>query len=176
MCLENTIGQMWKAFFANCVGKVAKKMSCAVRIKLLARAVLPILRCRWSRWAFTLSRADTLNGLQNRMVGIILDVRVLPGEAAADYARRRAGFTASVVRFTGRWGQLWARAVVSWAEHLERPRNAETWAAKLANVRSPDELAARRSLWGRPATRVGSGWIKRRWWDGVPIAKELTMK
>ena len=171
LCFDNTVNQMWRAFYANCAGRSAQRLSCKLRLTLLARAVLPILRCRWTRWPFTVSRALALDGIQRRMASIILDVRMLPCESPDDFGHRRAGFISSVLRNCGRWSKMWAAALVGWAEHLGRARNAQTWAAKLAHLRPPDELAHRRAHFGRPGTRVGSGWIKRRWWESLTAAK-----
>ena len=163
---------MWRAFYSNCAGRDVQRLSCKLRFTLLSRAVLPILRCRWTRWPFTVSRALALDGIQRRMVSIVLDVRMLAGESPAEFGHRRTGFISSVLRDTGRWSKMWAAALLGWAEHLGRARNAQTWAAKLADLRTPDELAHRRAHFGRPDTRVGSGWIKRRWWESLPIARK----
>ena len=170
-CYNITVTQCWRAFFGNCVSKSSLRMPVTARLTLLQRAVLPILRFRWTRWPFTVSRGRLLDGVQRRMMGIILGIRMAPGETPEVFGRRRAGTISALQKKTGHWSKHWARAVVAWAEHLERPRNNKTWAARLSAVRPPDELAWRRQVFGRPQTRAASGFIRRRWWESIVFAK-----
>jgi len=169
-CFDVTLKQCWKAFFANCMTRHSAQMPVTSRLSLLSRAVLPVLRFRWTRWPFTISRAQLLDGVQGRMLSIILGIRPLPDETPERFVRRRGTSISSLQKKIGYWGKRWASAVVGWAEHLERPRNASTWAARVSAVRSPFELEHRRQVFGRPQTRMGSGFIRRRWFESVEFA------
>ena len=148
------------------------KMPLSARLAVLSRAVVPVLRFRWSRWPFTISRAQLLDGIQRRMLSIILGIRPQPDETPERFVRRRGSSISALQKKMGCWGKRWASAIVSWAEHLERPRNRETWAARVSAIRPLSELEERRQVFGRrPHTRVGSGFIRRRWFESVAIAK-----
>jgi len=171
-CFNTTVRQCWRAFFGNCTGRLSVKMPVPTRVALLAKAVVPILRFRWARWPFTASRGELLDGIQRRMLAIILRIRIEPDETPERFCRRRAREISALQRKCGYWSKMWAFAVVGWSEHLERPRNSSTWASRVAAVRTPGELAQRRATFGRPQTRIASGFIRRRWWESIDFAKE----
>ena len=84
-------------------------------------------------------------------------------------------FVASIARYHGAWGTQHAQRVVTWAEHLKRPRNHYSPAARLYCWRDATWLQQRRldPLIGgaaRPGTRATSGPIHRRWDESVDIA------
>ena len=149
-------------------------MPVKARLALLTRSVHPILGFRWARWPFTVSRADLLDSVQKRMVGIILGIRMLPDEAFEAFYRRRGNETAALVKKFGCWSRMWANALIGWADHLERDRNAHTWAAKLSKVRPLEELPLRRTHFGRPQTGASSGFIRRRWWESLEPARSFS--
>ena len=53
VCYDNTVKQMWGAFFANCAGRDARQLPTKVLLALVSRVILPILRFRWARRPFT---------------------------------------------------------------------------------------------------------------------------
>ena len=130
-----------------------------------------MLRFRWARWPFTATRALKLDQMQRHMLAIILNIRMFLDETAESFVRRRAAACSSVQKQMGYWSCFWAKAVVGWSDHLGRSRNCRTWAAKVALVRSPEELVERRFSFGRPCTRICSGFIKRRWSESVSYAR-----
>ena len=76
--------------------------------------------------------------------------------------------------------------VVAWDDHLSRPRNNHTWAAKLRGYKGKTWLMFRESLLapatasrnspvsvtaGRTGTRAFAGKVHTRWHDGVDYAR-----
>ena len=56
-CFNDMLKCIWKAFFANCVGAELSRLLVKARITLLLPSVVPILRLKWTRWPFTISKA-----------------------------------------------------------------------------------------------------------------------
>ena len=167
-CFQHCVNSMWRAFFQNCAGRAASKLSVRSRCRLLNKAVLPILRFHCTRWPFSITRAAELDRIQRRMLSIILGCRPLPDEPIETFVRRRGREAGNFQRNIGCWSIIWASAVVKWSQHLRRRRNDRTWAAMLACVMDPDILLQRRSDFsGRPRTRASPGFIFKRWWEAV---------
>ena len=99
------------------------------KMRLLDKATKPILLFRISRWPFQSTRAHQLDAVQRRMLAIPMGMRVADGQDPAVFRRLRAKEAAKMQAQVGKWSALWASKVVSWHEHLERPRNADTWTA-----------------------------------------------
>ena len=171
-CVNATKRKLWAAFFPNCCCVDAKKMPVMRRIQLLKRAVEPVLRFRWTRWPFGSTRAKLIDGIQRRMIGIILGLQI--GDYTPEaFARRRARIVAQWQRKMGIWSEIWAKALCGWDDHLKRPRNCDTWPAHLRRLRTPEELSVRRLENGnRPATGSCSGWIFKRWFESVADAED----
>ena len=76
-------------------------------------------------------------------------------------------------RQQGAWGAEHAERVVDWAEHLERPRNEASSAARLFLWRGPLWLQMRRLESGvnRPMTRTTPGFLPKRWDEGIEEAR-----
>ena len=171
-CFTRTVRNMWKSFFGNCSSYDAKKLPIKCRLQLLRRAVVPILRFRWTRWPFTITRARQLDRLQRRMLSIVIAMRPLASEDCLSFIRRRNRAVSSLQRSTGVWSTQWAQGLVGWDDHLQRDRNFNTWSAHLRHLLTPEYLERRRLLNGRrPATRNRSGWICARWFEQVNKAK-----
>ena len=172
-CVRAAVSAAWRAFWAN----VMKPCNVFSRRKALLRRmntfVMPVLRYRFPRWTFYKSIALEIDRVQRRMVSIVLSCKRAPHEEQNAFYRRRAKAATSAQIEQGRWSERWAGAVVSWAEHVERDTASMCFVAKLSHIMPPAELNMRRSLNnGRPCTRAASGFIIRRWWDGVSAAKE----
>ena len=91
------------------------------------------------------------------------------------YFRKRMRYVASIVRFSGAWGTEHAQRIVAWSEHLKRPRNHQSLAARLYLWRNEAWLQQRRldphtGGTTRPGTRVFSGPVHRRWDESVDVA------
>ena len=88
-CFAHTLRQMWKAFWANCGCADARRFPLEQRLVLLTRAVVPVLRFRWTRWPFSISRAKHLDAAQRKMLKICVHVRPLPRETMEHFVGRR---------------------------------------------------------------------------------------
>ena len=171
-CFTEAVGKAWKAFFANCAGAKAEKLPIALKLALVGRAALPILGFKWTRWPFTVSKAQELDAVQRRMYTIILRLRPAPDQTIASFVRFRGRKVADLQRTRGPWSKMWAHAIWSWDSHLKRGRNASTRAAMVAAMRPPEELAERRAAFGSPLTRSAPGFIRRRWFESILVADE----
>ena len=138
--------------------------------------ILEVSGFRSTRWAWTMALSQAQDRLQRRMISQFFRLERMPLEDAAKYNRRRMRAISNLVRQHGSWGQLHARRVVSWAAHLERPRNSKSLAAILYSWHGSRWLDERRrgpefGGAGRPGTRACSGPVVARWDDGVINAK-----
>ena len=134
--------------------------------------MVPILRFRWRRWPFTITRARYLDRLQRRMIAIVIAVRPLADEECLSFIRRCNRAVSTLQRSIGAWSTQWAQGLVGWDDHLQRANNANTWAAHLRHLLTPEDLECRRMLNGRrPVTRNRSGWICTRWFEQISCAK-----
>ena len=95
------------------------------------------------------------------------------GEPPADYVTRRNLLASRIAGRAGRWYTHWFRKSLSWHRHLERQRDHESWAVQIASYRGEHWLEATRALSGtnRPGTRVAVGPPRRRWREGIAIAR-----
>ena len=175
-CFEATIRSLWRSFFSNAGKMGAKGLPIKSKMKLLDRATQPILSFRLTRWPFLKSRALQLDRIQRQMLAFMLRLHPLTGQDATDFKRWRARETGKPQREAGKWSVLWAASVINWNEHLHRARNSDTWAAQLMCLRSPEELRRRRAEFGRPNTRLRSGWIHARWFESVEHARRHAMR
>ena len=171
-CFDEALGKAWRAFFANCAGANVDRFALSYKMTLIQRSVVPVLRFKWSRWPFTISRARQLDAMQRRMYSIVMRLRPEAGQTAQSFVRWRGRKAADLQRRQGAWSKSWAHAVLSWASHLERDRNSTTWAAMVSSIRSPQELAERRAAFGSPFTRSAPGFICRRWFESLSVADE----
>ena len=73
-CLERTLKHAWRAFYANCSGRVIKNVPVNCKLRLLKACVGPIIDYRCSRWPFTITHAKRLDALQRNMLATILDI------------------------------------------------------------------------------------------------------
>ena len=172
-CWRRTEKSMWNAFWANCVGPCARGLSVHHRCRLMNRSVRPVLQFRNTRWPFTKTLADHQNRVQREMLSHFLKVERTLGEELAVYNRRRMRLIANLARAQGSWGSDHAERILSWAAHLERPRNTHSLAAKLYAWHGPMWLQERRLQSGvmRPATRISSGFLPKRWDESIQDAR-----
>ena len=107
------------------------KKSVDARLKLLNRAVLPIILFRAPRWPFTIKRAERLDRTQFRMCLKIIAPARLPEDSQQTYNARCRSIVGGVVAKAGRWSEFWATYLINWSEHLSRPANRMSPAAQL---------------------------------------------
>ena len=158
-------------YFPNCARGVAKTLPLSRRLQLLRRAVVPVLRFRWTRWPFAVTRANELDALQKQMLVILVDMRFETGDSVSGFFIRRGRRVAALQRQMGKWSDEWARAVMSWDSHVSRERNSQCWPALTRDLRRPEELAERRLVRGRPETRRLPGFVRMRWYESVGTAR-----
>ena len=104
----------------------------------------------------------------------------------ASYVRRRGRAARQTCKTQGLWSHSWFNRAIRWDDHLARPRNNHTWAAKLREYKGKEWLIGRRvssapsvasigsnaSVFaGRTGTRSVRGKVHMRWHDGIDYAK-----
>ena len=172
---------MWSSFWKNCVGPATRGFSLHDRCKMLNRCVRPALHFRNTRWPYTTSLAEEQSRIQRSMLSQFLYLERLPTDDDRSYHRRRMRTVASVARQYGVWGEDHARRVVTWAQHLQRPRNGTSLASILFRWHTAEWLQRRRrdALIGqnsRLGTRLCSGPLFRRWDESVTVAEEVVAR
>ena len=171
-CWTHTRKQMWGAFWANASAAGTMKLPLQLRLKLLLRAVVPILDFKCSRWPPQRQIANELNAVQRKMVAILLRLTPTDGETREQFVRRRGRAARQLCLQCGIWSSRWFRRALDWDAHNRRERNDFTWAAKLVDFRAADYLSQRRAFYnGRTATRSQPGYVSRRWHDGIALAR-----
>ena len=76
----------------------------------------------------------------------------------------------SCQRQRGPWSVCWSGHIISWTAHVLRKRSNACWSAKIFHVRSTREVLERRIPHGHPQTGIQSGFCRRRYKHGVPMA------
>jgi len=171
-CWTRTRKQMWGAFWANVSAAGSMKLPLPLRLKLLLRAVMPILDFKCSRWPPQRQIANELDSVQRKMVAILLRLTPADGETREQFTRRRGRAARQLCLQGGLWSQRWFRRTLDWDTHVRRERNGFTWSAKLVDYRAADYLAQRRAFHhGRTASRSQPGYVSRRWHDGIAFAR-----
>ena len=170
----------WRTFFANCCRPSVKRRPLRERLRLLDRAVRPLLDFKCSRWPWSTNLAKAEDAMQKRMIGITLDVRRMGHESVEGYVSRRGRLAATHARDSGWWSERHRLRVRSWRDHLERSRNAEYPAARVYKYKNHAWLCQRRlamassgTLAGRLAARRMTH-VNMRWEDGVKRADGLS--
>ena len=80
----------WSAFFAKLSHEGYRNLSGPHKAVQIDKFILPVLRTRWTSWPFAKGMAQKIDALQNRLIGTLLDVHMLPAEELPEYIRRRA--------------------------------------------------------------------------------------
>ena len=123
---------MWKSVWANPGAPQSQDFGLQQNFVSLSRAVVPQLNFQCSRWPPQRQIAKEIDNLQQQIiVPTLLKVPRSDGEELENYIRRRAKSVRRVCAQNGMWFLGWFRRVLDWDEHLQRPRNGETWAAIL---------------------------------------------
>ena len=165
--------QMWAAFWANAGSAGSSKLTTHQRMRLLLRGVLPILDFRCSRWPPQATIANELDAMQRKMVATLLRLTPLPDEDAAQFVRRRGRAAHHLCTSNGWWSHRWFRRALAWDAHVRRGHNPMAWSTHLVDFKGATYLAQRRAFHqGRTATRTSSGFVSRRWHDGIAFARE----
>ena len=164
---------MWGSFYAN-VGKGAFKGNFKTKLKLIDRAVQPVLTYRCPRWPFVPTRAAKLDKLQDSMTARIMKIPGRPGESRSAYWQRVHRSAAAVNKSRQRWSDLWRTRVKLWGQHLSR--HPDSWSKQLIDYHDESWLAQRRSIFasgpfgilaGRTDTRCIRQKVHQRWQKGL---------
>ena len=122
------------------------------------------------------------------MTAALMRTPRLDGEDTIAYFRRRRRLARTLSSETGLWSERWFKRSLQWDEHIARPRNRQSWPAKLRNYRGRDWLMERRMsfapsvasrdspasiLAGRTGTRAFKGKVFMRWHDGIEFARSV---
>ena len=184
-CWQHTKSCMWRGFFANVACISARNLGMRQRQLLINRSVCNPLDYRCSRWPPQPTVALELDTLQRRMLAIALRPPRLPGEEVHDYCQRRGALVGRWARAQGLWSRRWFSRSIAWDDHLSRPRNNSSWAARLRLHMDRDWFISRRA-WARPGsgctrassalagatrTRSAPGKVFARWHDGIAFAR-----
>lgn len=168
---------MWRSFWSTVRHKAARSLPPETRLKLLDRAVRPILDFHCTRWPCSTQVSIDIDTLQRKMIRIALGDRKQPHESPEAFVRI-AGRAAGVVAARhGLWSARHSRRVLDWEEHLLRDRNFKSWASRLYIWRDRAFLMHKRaaeggpSIAGRTGTRAKAGRVPVRWHDGVANAR-----
>ena len=160
--------------------QTTKQQTTNNRLKLLNRAAFPIAAYRMTRWPYQKEAAKWLDRVQNSMTSKLLQLKPQLSETEEAYVRRRNRMPSEAAAKHGRWSAKWAARVVSWHDHLLRPLNSSSWAAKTLQFHGRDWLQKQRIMhssghftlsFGRTRTRAGQGKVHQRWHDGLALAR-----
>ena len=146
-----------------------------LRILLIKRSVVPLLNQHMDRWAFSKERAKTLDRTQRKMLSVCLRLVAGPDESAEDFYKRRRVLIKAAQEQMGCWSIRWAKRLQEWSHTLieDEEFGRSSWPSQLTTVRPPNELAERRSVWGRPRTRALPGFFETRWCESIDVACEF---
>ena len=171
---------MWKAFWGNLRPVTSQGLALPAKLQLLNRSARPCLDYRASRWPPQLQIAKEVDGMQRRMVALIMRLPRREGESPEEFFRRRARSAGKACSDCGTWSQRWFRRSIAWDEHLRRDRNSTSWPAQLLEYHGGTWLAAQRLMRRSPSvfagwtgTRASSGKVHMRWHDGIELAQQL---
>ena len=170
-CLDNAIRNMWRSFFGNLSARLLSTPA-AVKMRFLNQSVASIASFRWSRWPFQHCKAARLDGVQRKMVGILLGSRPTSGESFDSYVRRRHRTTSRLATKHGLWSKMWASSVISWGSHVDRGHDRGAWSRPLLQWHDLDWLERQRRaassgpFESRTRTRAYRGGVHRRWSEG----------
>ena len=169
---------VWKAWWGNLAkGKFQGRLQDKVR--LLARAALPIVLFQALLWTWSLTAEKKLDTLQTNLVAKATNAFYFEGEPREVFFRRRTRLANQAIGEAARWSNAWRRRFNNWAQHLQR--HPQCWVAKLLHTRDLTWLQHRRAQWtstvgwsifaGRTDTRASPGAPSRRYQQGLEDLK-----
>jgi hypothetical protein len=179
-CWEEGKKALWRSFWRNSGCRKARAIGTSERLDLLARATLPALSFRVSRWPPQKQIGLELDAVQRRMIAVCLKIRLQRHETLAAYVRRRNREISAVTRKCGEWSRMWWSRAAKWDDHLHR--HPESPASIIASCHGPNWLLSLRAVWatistnnprawsvtaGRTDTRVCAGRPQPRWRESI---------
>ena len=115
------IDKAWRAFWANCRRRKWRTLGEQRRMRLLTRAVEPIIRFYLGVVPPTKRRVTELCVLQKEMVKLVLGLRPLPTDTWQVYRSRSSRQAAAFIENHGRWwAHEWIKRAHQWLTHLKR--------------------------------------------------------
>ena len=135
--------------------------------------VCSVISFRLSRWQSCTSKAKSLDRMQRKMVGHILNFKFDPSKSVEANLRSKNKLINQHVH-NKLWSRIWAKRVTSWDEHVSRNTLGYCWSAKLADVMTPKDLAYRRTQNNaRLDTRSVASFVSLRWYESLQTASSL---
>ena len=172
-CWEQTQVLVWQSFFRAAGHASASKLAARPKLRALRSNTTPALLFRSTRWPLGPTLCAMIDRLHRTMVSSLVHVRRVPGEEAHSYFRRKAAAAKTAIGDLT-WSRVAARRVISWVEHLDRPRNASTWPAVVYKWHGESWLQERRlaanssrSLGGALGCRLSGGHPPVRYHEGA---------
>ena len=171
VCFDETLKSAWKQFWIHVSPKCRGKLPIKLRLDFMNRFVRPIIRYRCPRWPFSKHKSRLLDIVQRKMLRIVSGIQRKPDETPETFSRRSARLVAVAQHEQGRWSDMWASSVVTWAAHVLRNTNNGSWSFQLLNLQSSTALREIRAFnSNRPGTRAAPGYLPVRWTDGLANA------
>lgn len=118
-CFSATMKAAWRQFWANIGRPTFKAFTVRLRLKRLESLVFSVINFCESRWPFSLTKAKSLDRVQRKMVGIIVNISVHPEESRESFWRRKNTLISSFIPKHRRWSAIWAKRSVCWHEHVQ---------------------------------------------------------
>ena len=177
-CWQLTKEALWRSFWRNS-GALEGKGGTSQKLRLLQRCTHPRLQSVATRWAFTAVRAQAIDWTQRKMVSRILRIPKPTDMSIASYYRRRDQVVSQACREMGYWSTDWCTKLLNWSDHLRRPRNGHSPAARLFLEqdsvwlqlrRLPFTSTTRSLLAGGTGTRSLAEAPKKRWEGSLDAA------
>ena len=195
--------KVWGAYFANIRCKSWRRLGVPRRLKLLDRAIKPVVLYFLKPWVPTMDWLEKLRRLQNHLLSRCLVNHRLSVEDFATYSQRCVQMVKQHLgNSVSDWTKLWIEGSFSWDDHLARDWTEQcrsfreglaqtngvrtfatcySWAASLSRFHASDWLAARRVLTvnesgrahSRTNTRSIRGVVRPRYHDAMDALRDL---
>ena len=161
---------MRKSLFRNCVGKAIRALPVATQQRHVDRMLRPLMSLRASRWPVSANTSAVTDRWQKKLLRTATVVERRAGDSNEEYFRRRGLAGAAAARRHGLWSEQHRARVRAWRDHLERPLNSSSPAARLLRWHGRAWRRERRLAAGfvsGEAGRLGSRVLTHVWtrWD-----------
>lgn len=176
-CINNSVAAMFRSCYGNILhGR--RRATHESKRKFLQGTLLSVARSRWARWTFTDLHAHTLDKAQRKLISVTWGLHPWPNETAPEFVLRRHMFSGEVARIHGLWSKHWAISVDSWAQHVARSPDEQSWTRGLLAWHDAEWVKGRRRLYNRGGlaymhTRNHQGRPAARWGSDLETAREF---
>ena len=173
----------WSSFFNKLSHEGYRSLQGPYKAVQIDKFILPVIRARWLGWPFGKGMAAKINALQNRLIGSLSDVQMLPDEDLPSFIRRRAHLASAHAIAQGTWSTRWAADIKRWDDHCRRNSSGAIWTSGLLQLCTASDLQRQRAqfarsshAWtcfaGRTDTRCAPGSVQTRREDSIFAAME----